>query len=49
MDGETDETMTENPVVEEQKPDPAVLILAGISAAVLAAAAYTFGKKEHEE
>lgn len=51
MGGETEtapEASAAPVAVKEQKPDMTVLTIAGISVAALAAAAYVFGKKEHE-
>lgn len=51
MGGETgtelEEIVAQTPAAEE-KMDVAVLVIAGASVAALAAAAYVFGKKEHE-
>ena len=48
LGGETTENLVETPVVAEKKLDVPVLVIAGVSVAALAAAAYVFGKKEHE-
>ena len=48
VSGETTENLVETPVVAEKKLDVPVLVIAGVSVAALAAAAYVFGKKEHE-
>lgn len=48
MGGETIDTVAETPVAAKEKPDMALLAVACISLAALAAAAYVFGKKEHE-
>lgn len=48
MGGETTESVVETPAAVENKDQTPVLVIAGVSVAVLAAAAYVFGKKEHE-
>lgn len=48
LGGESSDEVVEIPVQAEPAEAMPVLILAGISAAILAAAAYVFGKKEHE-
>ena len=48
LGGESSADVVETPVQAEPADSKPVLIIAGVSAAVLAAAAYVLGKKEHE-